>query len=320
MTSPNACRRRFLRDASTLAGSLLMWPCCRALAAEPASLTVAPIVEGMAAVVGPDATVLAMDSADGIVLVDGGSAAWSESLREAVAARFGGKPIRALFNTHWHAEQTGSNETLGGRGVEIIAHENTKLWLGTEVWVRWSDKKYPPLPKAAWPTTTFYDSYDKTAFAFGERRVECGHLPKAHTDGDIYAFCPEENVLATGGVVSNDTWPVIDWWTGGWFVGMLDGLDALTKIANEQTRIVPGSGPVMSFADLKMQREMYLTIFDRLQTMFTKAFDVEEVLAAKPTAEYDARWGDPEQFLRLAFQSFWGHLRDNYDRRLRSGA
>ena len=62
--------------------------------------------------------------------------------------------MSALFNTHWHEEQTGANRALGERGVEIVAHENTKLWLGTEVWVRWSDKKYPPLPKAAQPTTS----------------------------------------------------------------------------------------------------------------------------------------------------------------------
>jgi glyoxylase-like metal-dependent hydrolase (beta-lactamase superfamily II) len=274
----------------------------------------------MTAVVGPNATVLVADTSDGIVMVDGGHADWSEALLQTVSDEHGGKPVSALFNTHWHREQTGSNEALGAQGVEIIAHENTKLWLGTEIWVRWSDKKYPPLPKAAWPSTTFYDAYDTTSFRFGERRVECGHMPKAHTDGDIWVFFPEENVLATGGVVANDAWPIIDWWTGGWFVGMLDAFDTLTHVANEKTRIVPASGPPMSFADLKAQREMYLKIFDRLQAMFTKAFATDEVLAAKPTAEFDAKLGDPTLFVTLAFQSFWGHLRDNYDRRLRSGA
>jgi glyoxylase-like metal-dependent hydrolase (beta-lactamase superfamily II) len=274
----------------------------------------------MTAVIGPNATVLAADTADGVVMVDGGEATWSDALLRTVGERAGGKPIRALFNTHWHPEQTGSNETLGARGTEIIAHENTKLWLSTKVDVRWSGKSYAPLAPAGRPATTFYDANDVTSFRFGELRADCGHLLKAHTDGDIYVFFPDANVLAVGGVVSNDRWPVIDWWTGGWLVGLVDAFETLVKVANDGTRIVPGSGPVMSFADLKAQQAMYQTIFDRLQTLFTEARDVAEVLAAKPTAEYDAKFGDPELFLTLAFSSFWGHLRDGHDRRLRSGA
>jgi glyoxylase-like metal-dependent hydrolase (beta-lactamase superfamily II) len=320
MTGAHLGRRRFLRDAAVAAGSLAALSYTRLTRAQPKPLQIVPVADGMIAVVGPNATVLAADSSEGIVLVDGGDAAWSEPLLQTVAARTGSKPYRALFNTHWHSEQTGSNETLGARGVEIIAHENTKLWLGTEVWVRWSDQKFPPLPMPARPTTTFYDSNDVTTFRFGALRVECGHLLKAHTDGDMWAFFPDENVLAVGGAVSNDGWPIIDWWTGGWLVGMVDAFDTLLQIANDRTRIVPGTGPVMSLADLKAQQQMYSTIFDRLQELFTQARDTQEVLAAKPTAEYDAKWGNPELFLTLAFQSFWGHLRDNHDRRLRSGA
>ena len=310
-------RRRFLIDATTVASAVAL--SCARLHAQPARLTTSPVVDGMIAVIGPNATVLAADSSDGLVMVDGGEATWSADLLETIAERLGGKPVRALFNTHWHPEQTGSNEALGEK-AEIIAHENTKLWLGSEIQVRWSGKTYSPLPPVARPKTTFYDSYDTTSFRFGERRVECGHLLKAHTDGDIYVFFPEDNVLAVGGVVSNDRWPIIDWWTGGWFVGMLDAFETLLKIANDGTRIIPGSGPVMSLADLKSQQEMYLKIFDRIQTSFTQSRDTAEVLAAKPTAEYDAKFGDPELFVTLAFQSFWGHLRDNHDRRLRSGA
>jgi cyclase len=290
------------------------------LRAQPASLQTVAVADGMFAVIGPNATVLAADSSDGIVMVDGGDSSWSVALLHTIAERIGAKPFRALFNTHWHTEQTGSNVTLGEQGAEIIAHENTKLWLGTDVWVRWSDKKYPPLPPSARPKTTFYDSNDVTAFRFGTRRVECGHLLKAHTDGDLWAFFPDENVLAVGGVVSNDGWPIVDWWTGGWFVGMVDAFETLLTIANENTRIIPGNGPVMSLAELKAQQKMYGIIFDRLQELFTQARDIAEVLAAKPTAEFDAKWGNSDLFLTLAFQSFWGHLRDNHDRRLRSGA
>jgi glyoxylase-like metal-dependent hydrolase (beta-lactamase superfamily II) len=305
-------RRELLREAAALAGAALL---PLRLAAQSGSLTTVPLSARMSAILGPNATVLAADTADGVVLVDGGHASWADTLLQTVASAYPGKPVRALFNTHWHEEQTGANRALGERGVEIVAHENTKLWLGTEVWVRWSDRKYPPLPKVALPTTSVYDPGRMT---IGGRAIEHGWARDAHTDGDLFLFFPDENVLVAGGFVSNTTWPVIDWWTGGWTVGMLNGFDRLLEVANERTRIVPAVGPVMSFAELKAQQAMYLKVFERIHASLIKALGVDEVLAAKPTAEFDARYGDPTQFVTLAFESTWGHLRDAHDTRLRN--
>jgi glyoxylase-like metal-dependent hydrolase (beta-lactamase superfamily II) len=305
-------RRDLLRQAAALAGAALL---PAPLAAQGAALETARLSPRMSAIVGPNATVLAADSDDGVVLVDGGHASWAEALLQTVERLYLGKPVRALFNTHWHEEQTGANRVLGERGVEIVAHENTKLWLGTEVWVRWSDKKYPPLPKAAQPTTSVYDPGRMT---IGGRAIEYGWARDAHTDGDLFLFFPDENVLVAGGFVSNTTWPIIDWWTGGWTVGMLNGFDRLLEVANERTRVVPAVGPVMTFSELKAQQTMYLTVFERIHGLLIKALGVDEVLAAKPTAEFDARYGDPTQFVTLALQSTWGHLRDAHDTRLRN--
>ncbi len=305
-------RRELLRQAAVLAGATLLPVSLRA---QTATLDSVALSSRMSAMLGPNGNVLAADSDDGVVLVDGGHASWADALLTTIEAAFPGKPVRALVNTHWHEEQTGANRVLGERGVEIIAHENTKLWLGSEVWVRWSDKKYPPLSKAAQPTTTVYDPGTLT---IGGRRVEHGWARDAHTDGDLYLFFPDENVLVAGGFVSNAGWPVIDWWTGGWTMGMLNGFDRLLEVANARTRIVPAVGPLMSLAELKEQHAMYLTVFERIHAMLIKAFAVDEVVAARPTAEYDARWGDPTQFVTLAFQSTWGHLRDAHDTRLRN--
>jgi glyoxylase-like metal-dependent hydrolase (beta-lactamase superfamily II) len=311
-TADNTTRREWLRQAAVLAGAtLLPW----SLRAQTAKLDTVALSPRMRAILGPNGNVLAADSADGVILVDGGHASWADALLTTVGGAFPGKPVRALVNTHWHEEQTGANVVLGERGVEIVAHENTKLWLGSEVWVRWSDKKYPPLPKSAQPTTTVYDPGTLT---IGGRRVEHGWARDAHTDGDLFLFFPDENVLAAGGFVSNASWPVIDWWTGGWTVGMLNGFDRLLEVANERTRIVPAVGPLMSLAELKEQHAMYLAVFERIHAMLIKALAVDEMLAAKPTAEYDARWGDPTQFVTLAFESTWGHLRDAHDTRLRN--
>ena len=305
-------RRDLLRQAAALAGAALLPVPLAAQSARPVTVPLSP---RMSAILGPDGTVLAADSDDGVVLVDGGHASWADALLQTVESLYPGKPVRALFNTHWHEEHTGANRALGEHGVEIVAHENTKLWLGTEVWVRWSDKKYPPLPKAAQPTTSVYDPGRMT---FGGRAVDYGWARDAHTDGDLFLFFPDENVLVAGGFVSNTAWPIIDWWTGGWTVGMLNGFDRLLELANERTRIVPAVGPVMSFADLKAQHAMYLTVFERIHGLLIKALGVDEVLAAKPTAEFDAQFGDPTQFVTLALQSTWGHLRDAHDTRLRN--
>jgi len=305
-------RRDLLLHAAGLAGAALL---PARLMAQGAQLATVPLSPGMSAIVGSNATVLAADTNDGVVLIDGGHAAWADALLTTLESLYPGKPVRALFNTHWHEEQTGANRALGERGVEIVAHENTKLWLEKEVWVRWSDKKYPALPKAAQPTTSVYDPGRMT---FGGRAVEYGWARDAHTDGDLFVFFPDENVLVAGGFVSNTTWPVIDWWTGGWTVGMLNGFDRLLEVANERTRVVPAVGPVMSFAELKAQQAMYLTVFERIHGSLIKALGVEETVAAKPTAEFDARYGDPTQFVTLALQSTWNHLRDAHDTRLRN--
>jgi glyoxylase-like metal-dependent hydrolase (beta-lactamase superfamily II) len=308
-------RRRFLAQLAAVAGAAVPLPWPRALRAQPAPLQTVRLSAAMLAVLGPDANVLCADGSEGVVMVDGGHARWSRQLLDTVQAQFPGRPVRALVNTHWHPEQTGSNQALGERGAQIIAHENTKLWLGTEVWVRWSDEKYPPLPKTAQPGTTFYDS---GSMQVANRSIELGYMRDAHTDGDAFVFFPEENVLVAGGLVSNAGWPVIDWWTGGWTVGMLNGLETLLAVANDATRIVPANGPPMSRADLRAQHTMYLTVFERIHDLLTKAYGTAEVLAAKPTAEYDAVYGDPSLFVRLAFESTWLHLRDAHDRRLRN--
>ena len=250
---------------------------------------------------------------DGAFIVDDQFAPLTEKIKAAIA-EVTDRPVEWVLNTHWHGDHTGGNENFGGEGALIVAHDN--------VYRRMNPAEFADLvgrsqqaPEAALPVVTFNRTI--TLHWNGET-IHAFHVEHAHTDGDVCVLFPRENVLVTGGVVSNDGWPVIDWWTGGWLGGMLDGFDTLLAVADENTRIVPGNGPVMSLAELRSQHEMYLTIFDRLQTMLRQSFGTEEVLAAAPTAEYDAAWGDPEQFLTLAFESLWGHLRDAHDTRLRN--
>lgn len=315
MTAPARTldRRALLRDLSACTGVALAFPYANIVRAASVPLEVARLGGGLVALLGAESNAVAADAGDGLLLVDGADANSADALLQTVQREFAGKPIAALLNTHWHHEHTGANATVGARGGEIAAHENTAAWLGTEVWVRWSDRHYPALPKTGQPTRTFYDSGPQR---FGQREVDCVYLPKSHTDGDVAVLFREENVLVTGGTISNDGWPVLDWWTGGWTGGLLDALDSLVKVANERTRIVPGNGPLMSYADLLAQREMFGVVIDRIHKGLRSAWSTEELLASRPTAEYDARWGDPTQFVTLAFHGTWRHLRDAHDTRM----
>jgi glyoxylase-like metal-dependent hydrolase (beta-lactamase superfamily II) len=213
--------------------------------------------------------------------------------------------IDTLFNSCWHPDRTGANEALAAAGTRIMAHENTRLWLGRDVTRPWDNRTIQRLPPEACPTATFYES---GAVEVSGRELRYGYLLQAHTDGDIYVHLPAANVLATGAAISASTWPLLDWWTGGWIGGLVDAYDLLLTVADENTRVVPGDGGVLTRADLVEQRQMYVTIFDRLAKLFFAGLEPDDMLAAEPTKEFDARMGDSELFLRLAFRGFGLHF------------
>ena len=250
-----------------------------------------------------EANVLAQIDAKGVLLVDGGSAKGSDALLKAVSALPGAGPVHTLFNTHWHPEQTGSNERLGKAGVTIIAHENTRLWLGQNVTWPWNGQHFAKLPKVAQPNKTFYTTGKL------ESDVRYGYISDAaHTDGDLYVYFPKQNVLAVGGAVSGQGWPVVDWWTGGWIGGIVGGLQRLQTIANADTRIVPADGSVLSLADLRSQVDMYGKIYDTLSQMMNKGRGPTEAVAAQPAKEFEAKMGNSDEFIRRSFESLWGYL------------
>jgi glyoxylase-like metal-dependent hydrolase (beta-lactamase superfamily II) len=307
---PRLHRRDVLKGAGAAAlASAPLTGCGR----RGSSLAVAELGKGLVMIAGAGGNVVAVRGSEGAVLIDSGSAEHADEVLRAVRDAFGQRDVAALFTTHWHLDHAGGNALLGARGVKIIAHENTRLWMGTTIYRRWEEKTYPPAPEAARPTDTFYTSGEAT---LGGEKIRYGHLRLAHTDGDMTVAFPDRNVIVAGGIVSNAGWPVIDWSTGGWFGGMTDALKALIDLSDDGAIIVPSDGPPMRKADLERQHAMYTTILDRMAKMLKLSYGPDEVAAAKPTAEFDAEMGDPTLFVRLAFESFWGHLRS--DRRVSS--
>lgn len=298
-------RRAFLRTTLTgLAGAAASpWLLDNALA-KASPLTSTRLSDDLLMISGAGGNVIAARDAQGALMVDGGLRERSAELVKLVKRELSVKRIHTLFNTHWHPEQTGSNERLGKEGARIIAHENTRLWLRTKAPLPLQeDRTYGPLPFKACPNDTIYT---KASMPFGSGGIDYGYLLQAHTDGDIYVFFREANVLVTGGPVSAEGWPVLDWGTGGWMGGLVNGLKTLAGLADEKTRVIPANGPVLTRADLVAQQEMFGTIFGRLQKSLRSGLSPAEAVASAPTREYDAKFGPPEQFVTAAFKSLWG--------------
>jgi len=306
MTGSEA-RRQFLKSA--LGAAALTTPIGKAFAAGAAAPLAARQLTGSITVFsGAGANVVAHRDADGVALVDGGLEEHSQDLLRLVARQSGSGKVHTLFNTHWHPRQTGSNLRLGTAGAQIIAHENTRLWLTQANPVPPDGHSYGPLPPKARPTKTFY--YGSEQLTLGDEPVEYGYLGQAHTDGDMYVYFRKSNVLVAGGPVAAPSagWPLIDIKSNGWIVGLAGAIQKLAGLANDQTVVVPANGPVLTRADLLAQHQMYSDIAGRLQRFLRQSLGPGEVVARAPAAAYEAQWGDSKYFVSTAFQSLWGHM------------
>jgi cyclase len=250
---------------------------------------------------------VALSSSDGLLLVDSGSAERSRELVKALAPLAGAKQIRTVFNTHWHWDHTGGNELLRKSGAQIIAHENTRQWLGTEIWVEWENRTYKRRPAEALPTQTFYTT---GSLEFGGEPIEYGYLGQAHTDGDLYVYFRNQNVLVAGDVVSAGAYPVLDYSTGGWIGGMAGATQKLIDLANDGTKIVPGSGPVQSRALLTAEHDMLVTLQEDLWQLMRKGYGPDDMIQAQATRKYDRDWGNPDLFVKNTYRGLYGHVRE----------
>lgn len=248
--------------------------------------------------------VLALTTDDGIVLVDSGAPDAAGTLTARLVELGGGKRVRTVFNTHYHLENTGSNETLAQSGAKIIAHETTREWMATPYWVPALGRYEKPRPKAAQPAETFYTSGSLKA---GAEQIEYGYLISAHTSGDIYVLFKNANVLAAGDVAAPVRDPELDYFTGAWIGGRVDAMDRLLMLSDDRTRIVPGFGPVMSRAELKAERDLMSAIYDRTVDRVREADGPEDMLKAGVLNGLSRTFRDPGKFLYALHKGLWAH-------------
>ncbi len=249
---------------------------------------------------GAPGNLLALTTPDGILLVDSGAVELANAVQTALA----GKRVHTLFNTHHHADQTGGNTLFGEAGAIIHAHVITRQWLSSDYYVPAEDRWVSALPVSARPTETFRQKGEITS---GAENIEFGYLLEAHTRGDSYVFFRDSNVLAVGDVASPLLDPSHDWYAGGWLGGRVDALDDLLELANEQTIIVPAYGSVMTRAQLQVERDMMLHLYQRTTDLTDQGNSAQDMLDAGVLNEVDRKFADPYRFLYDIAKGHWAH-------------
>jgi len=274
------------------------WP--RAARAQQAG--VAALTDRLSLVTAARSNVLALATPGSLVVVDSGAPELTGPLTAALGP-LAGRAI-TVFNTHFHPENTGGNEMLRQAGAAIVAHENTRLWMATPTWLPAEDRYRQPRPKDAQPTRTFYTEGSMQA---GGERVEYGYLIEGHTSGDIYVFFRDSNVLAVGDLASPARDPELDYLTGAWIGGRADALARLVSLANADTKIVPGFGPVMTRPQLQAEHELMKTIYDRTVDRVREGDSAEDMLDGGVLKGLARTFSDPHRFLHDVQKGLWAH-------------
>jgi glyoxylase-like metal-dependent hydrolase (beta-lactamase superfamily II) len=289
-------RRQLLKGAVAGLTGLLVLP------RVTASQTLLKVIPGTFTGVGTN--VLVLPATDGLFLVDSGAPQFTDMLLK----QLGSQHVRTVFNTHYHLENTGSNETLAQKGGKIVDHESTREWMATPYWVPSEDRYQKARPKDAQPTETFYKSGSvKASLAAGSGQIDYGYLIEAHTSGDIYVFLRDSNVLAVGDVVSPTRDPELDYFTGAWIGGRVDAMDRLLKLCDDETIIVPGYGQSIRRGELKSERDMMATIYDRTVDRVRDGDSPEDMLKAGVMDGLSRTFKDPGKFLYDVHKGLWAH-------------
>ena len=247
---------------------------------------------------------------EGVLLVDSLFAPLADKVVAAVAT-VTDQEIRFLINTHIHIDHVGGNEQLADQGVLIFAHENTRnrFFEARSRYPRAGGSWVPQQPAAARPVISFNDEMN---FHLNGEDVQAFIAPPAHTDGDAFIYFPESDVLHLGDVYRTTSYPIIDIYNGGSLRGTIAALDKAIDIAGPETKVIPGHGlDVVGRAELVEFRDMILDVQRQVLTMIREGKKLDEVMAANPTAAYDAEWTDdpgwgPEDFIPIVYYELGG--------------
>jgi glyoxylase-like metal-dependent hydrolase (beta-lactamase superfamily II) len=263
------------------------------------AITSTPLDQGLYLLQGKGGNLALSTGDDGAFLIDDDYRELSGEL-QATLDELTSTPLRFVVNTHWHFDHTGGNEALGADGATIVAHENVRKRLSSDQFMKAFDKTIPATDAVGLPVVTFTEG---VTLHLNGHTIQVKHLPPAHTDGDAFVYFKEVDVLHTGDIFFNGFYPFIDSGSGGHIAGMIAAADRLLALATDDTRIIPGHGPLGKRADLQAYRDMLATVHERLRKMLEAGKTRAQIIAAKPTADLDETWGDgflkPDQWVGI---------------------
>lgn len=291
-------RRRFLVLTGASGVALLLKPCgLFAEAASPvtiiraeaatAKIEIHKLRENISVLEGSGGNIAVLTGRDGKLLVDAGIPGTRAGITDALDS-LSGDPVKHLINTHWHFDHTDGNEWLHSIGAEITAHENTRKHLAQTTRVEDWNFTFPPSAPGALPTKVF--DTEQTLHVNGSR-IELKKYAPAHTDSDIWVHFTDADVLHVADTFWNPYFPFIDYSTGGSIDGMIRAAEANIARVNDKTIVIPGHGSIGNRSQLIEFRDMLATIRDKVAALKKDGKSRDQAVAAKPTAEYDAKWG-----------------------------
>lgn len=243
---------------------------------------------------------------DGLYIVDDQVKQVSEPLLAAIR-KISNKPIRFVINTHYHGDHTGGNEAIGNTGAVIVAQDNVYKRMSTDQVSIFMNNTTPAYPKSALPVLTFND---KMSLHLNGETATAYHIAHGHTDGDSIIHFEGSNVIHMGDMYFNGLYPYIDLDAGGSIGGMIEAAELALSLANDNTRIIPGHGPLAMTEDLQGYRDYLVQATSNVKDLIDEGMNLQQTIAAKPTAEWDDTlgkiWITPAQFVTFIYNSLEG--------------
>ena len=262
-----------------------------------------PVADGVYMLVGAGGNIGLSVGDDGAFVIDDQFAPLSEKIMAAIAA-VSDADVKFLVNTHFHGDHVGGNEAFGAAGAVIIAHENVRARMSTDQFREIFDQPIPASPAGALPIVTFSD---EMTFHWNGDTIRAIHVAPAHTDGDTILYFQNANVIHMGDTFFNGVYPFIDVSSNGDINGIIAAGYRALAIANEDTAIIPGHGPVSDAAGLAAWLDVLKVTRVSMQSLIDQGLSEDEAVAARPTAEFDEQFGggfmNPENYNRLLYQS-----------------
>ncbi len=271
----------------------------------PVQVKAEELAPGVAVLFGAGGNMGVSHGEDGTVLIDDQFAPLTGKIQTAIAD-LGATPVKFLINTHWHHDHSGGNENFGKEGAVIMAHENVRVRMAKGSTV--AGREVAPAPAIAQPVLTYKDG---VKLHLNGDTVHIRHMPAAHTDGDSIVYWEKANVLHMGDLYFNKvTLPFIDINSGGNAVGMLEAANIALDMTNDDTKVIPGHGPMATKADLMAYRDMLAEVIDAVSVARDAGKSLTEIQAMKPAAAYDT---NPNAFIKggAFVEAIWKSLENS---------